>query len=279
MVGGLPYSGIGEPGEEAALKDVEALRRSCYARNGTLLAALREDAHSTELLENTLNDAKRGRLSQPRPIDECDLDAVLLHPRFGVVQERCDGSNKLRAIDHFSCAAGKSFEHSVNGFTGVSEKMTHDTIDDLAAAMTRFFHVVGEVPGLFKADVDSAFRRIPVRADQRWACGIAFTVGWQVRRRGDVCDPRSPFVGGSFLHSCGLPVRGDRIGACVGTAGSGHRTCSTRVPQVADPAIRGRLLRSRSVRAAGCVWQLVRLRFAGKVSWVKQRAVLRGWCG
>ena len=58
--------------------------------------------------------------------------------------------------------------------------MSHDTLDVLAATMTEFVEEVGEVPGLMKADVDSAFRRIPVRADHRWACGVAFVVGWQV---------------------------------------------------------------------------------------------------
>ena len=33
-----------------------------------------------------------------------------------------------------------------------------------------------EVPSLFKADVDSAFRRIPVKPEERWMCGIAFMV-------------------------------------------------------------------------------------------------------
>ena len=39
---------------------------------------------------------------------------------------------------------------------------------------------MGEVPGLWKADIDAAFRRIPVRPEHRWACGIAFMVGKQV---------------------------------------------------------------------------------------------------
>ena len=39
---------------------------------------------------------------------------------------------------------------------------------------------VGEVPHLMKADVDAAFRRIPVKPDERWMCGIAFMVDGQV---------------------------------------------------------------------------------------------------
>ena len=31
-----------------------------------------------------------------------------------------------------------------------------------------------------KADVDSAFRRIPIKPEHRWACGIAFRAGGKV---------------------------------------------------------------------------------------------------
>ena len=36
--------------------------------------------------------------------------------------------------------------------------------------------IVGVIPGLFKADIDAAFRRIPVKPAHRWACGVAFRV-------------------------------------------------------------------------------------------------------
>eukprot|EP00973_Karenia_brevis_P046228 6409325-Karenia_brevis.AAC.2 len=32
----------------------------------------------------------------------------------------------------------------------------------------------GGVPGLYKADVDSAFRRVPIFPGHRWACCMAF---------------------------------------------------------------------------------------------------------
>ena len=59
-------------------------------------------------------------------------------------------------------------------------KLSHDTLDGLGTALRSFVDLVGEIPGLMKADVDAAFRRIPLRADQRWACGIVFVIGWQV---------------------------------------------------------------------------------------------------
>ena len=46
----------------------------------------------------------------------------------------------------------------------MQEKMTHDTIDSLVEASSLFMDRVGAVPALLKADVDSAYRRIPVKS-------------------------------------------------------------------------------------------------------------------
>ena len=43
-----------------------------------------------------------------------------------------------------------------------------------------FKKVGGRAPHLMKADVDSAFRRVPVKPDERWMCGVAFMVNGQV---------------------------------------------------------------------------------------------------
>ena len=50
-------------------------------------------------------------------------------------------------------------------------------MDALAEAMRLFVVLVGVIPGLCKADVDAAFRRVPVMAAHRWACGVAFLAG------------------------------------------------------------------------------------------------------
>ena len=46
-----------------------------------------------------------------------------------------------------------------------------------------FKRKVGRVPHLWKADIDSAFRRVPVKPEDRWLCGIAFMVEGQVGSR------------------------------------------------------------------------------------------------
>ncbi len=138
---------------------------------------------------------------------------VLLNPRFGVEQEREDGSTKVRAIDNFSWSASAHEQSpggvgarrrimkkgSVNGYTTATEKIAHDTLDAFAEALVLARALLGCIPGLLKArhqaigardvrhcsacaqaDVDSAFRRIPVLACHRWACGVAMKVAGQV---------------------------------------------------------------------------------------------------
>ena len=166
-------------------------------REASNKSELREDAHAAELLAMTQEDARLGRMSWPTPVREGHVDDCLLCPRFAVEQSKPDGSVKLRAVDNFSWAAcwrgdaaaaarpsmKERKEHSVNGHVMPEEKMKHDTLDELCAVMSLFVELTGKVPGLWKADVDAAFRRVPVRADHRWACGIAFVVKGVVRRR------------------------------------------------------------------------------------------------
>jgi len=110
---------------------------------------------------------------------------VLLAPRFGILQQKADGSEKVRPIDHFSWSSeGKSKQQkklsSVNSAYDTDETITHETLDDLAHTMKRFHNIFGCAPGLYKADIDSAFRRIPIKVQDRWASGIAMKVDGQV---------------------------------------------------------------------------------------------------
>ena len=68
-------------------------------------------------------------------------------------------------------------EGSINGHCEMPECITHDHIDDLVAAMVVFLKLVQELPGLWKADINAAFRRIPIRPAHRWASGVAFRCG------------------------------------------------------------------------------------------------------
>ena len=153
------------------------MRAQAARNNHILLGQLREDKHAVGLLQLSREDASRGRLVGLAPVKNAPVEGVLLHPRFAVAQEKEDGSVKLRAVDHFSFSAGSQRkEDSVNGHVLPGEKLEHHTLDMLGEAMRYFVRRVGVVPGLMKADVDSAFRRIPVLPEHRWTCGVCFLV-------------------------------------------------------------------------------------------------------
>ena len=64
--------------------------------------------------------------------------------------------------------------HNVNGYAFPTEKLAHDSLDKLAGSMRRMVDRGKFVPGLLKADVDSAYRRVPLMPSHRWACGVAY---------------------------------------------------------------------------------------------------------
>ena len=195
LLGDLQCSGIGTPLTYTECKPVDELWQARAESNVALLSELREDAHATELLAMTQEDARLGRMTPPVPITEAGAIDCLLSPRFAVEQAKPDGSIKLRAVDNFSWADGNRCEAavtarpskrarkelSVNGHTMPKEKLKHDTLDHLAACMRMLVALTGVIPGLWKADIDAAFRRVPVRACHRWACGVAFVVHGVVR--------------------------------------------------------------------------------------------------
>ena len=87
---------------------------------------------------------------------------------------------------------------SVNGHFDVECHITHDHLDDLLEAMKlhhdmfgvasllslsnkSFSHVLwSQAPGLWKSDVDSAFRRIPIVNWCRKFCNVAFVASDRV---------------------------------------------------------------------------------------------------
>ena len=181
MVGELECSGIGSPMRCDVVHDVNELWASHRASNAALVKKLRVDEHSEWLREHTMAEAEMGRMSRPIVLDEGSLGGWLLHPRFAVSQPKPDGGVKLRAVDHLSWSAqGRGKAASVNGSIAPCEKLRHDTLDSLIDAVQAFARLTGEIPGLYKGDIEGAFRRIPVSADQRWTCGIAFKHGEQV---------------------------------------------------------------------------------------------------
>ena len=200
LVGELDRSGIGKPVSCDMIASLGSLWQNRRASNQQVLCGLREDEHAAWLLEATRKDASLSRMSSPLPVHRDGFDAGLLHPRFAVCKSLPDGSSSLRAVDHFSWSAdGAGKEGSTNGHTFPQEKLSHDTLDTfgevacvfkakvwiallrgMGARAVQLCCKVKEIPAMFKADVSAAFRRIPVRARDRWAAWIAFMVDGQV---------------------------------------------------------------------------------------------------
>ena len=180
LLGELPCSGIGKATCCDVVPSLDKLWHGRVASNAEILGSMQENEHSSWLLEAALKDAALGRLSEPVEALGSFHDEGLLHPRFAVARELPDGSFKRSAVDHLSWSAnGTGKVDSVNGATAPQEKLSHDTLDLLAEVLCLFRGCVpdtrvGETPGLFKADIDSAFRRIPVREVDRWAGGVTF---------------------------------------------------------------------------------------------------------
>ena len=84
-----------------------------------------------------------------------------------------DGSLRLRACDDLSASL-------VNENVIQTEKLRTENLDDLSAVSSKLFELTGRPPSLIKADVDAAYRRIPVQPDQRWLVWIVFMVCGQI---------------------------------------------------------------------------------------------------
>ena len=163
MLEELECSGIGTrlQATGTVIPPVKALWHDRAASNRALVQELAEDPHAESLLEVTRKEAAIGRMTVPRVYVPCECDDVLLHPRFGVEQEREDGSMKVRPVDNFSWSRHSKRKQvaktsSVNGHVSPSEKLKHDTLDVFAQAMIQFMALVGCLPGLLKVGVFSS---------------------------------------------------------------------------------------------------------------------------
>lgn len=188
LLGDLEFSGIGEPVERQDARPARLLEAKMHTSNCALYRSLREDINGSWLCENALQEARLGRMSMPAVWNEGEQLNILVQPRFVVEQTRTNGTVKLRSIDHFSWSPknqGKAC--SVNGHISAAEKMKHHTLDTLASVMKEFHALMLEPPGLIKADIESAFRRVPISSKSRWACGVAWKARGKVWFDHDVC--------------------------------------------------------------------------------------------
>ena len=78
-----------------------------------------------------------------------------------------NGEPKLRAIDDFS-------RSMINSATSASEKLRCDSLDEFFAVLRKTATSFQGKLSMFKADIDSAYRRVPVLAEHRKHAAIVF---------------------------------------------------------------------------------------------------------
>ena len=79
---------MGTPIHADHVKSIAQLQHNIEQSNKALLAQLRPDSEGEGMLKITREAASKGWMTQPVPIDEADIQHVLLNPRFAVEQAR-----------------------------------------------------------------------------------------------------------------------------------------------------------------------------------------------
>ena len=86
---------------------------------------------------------------------------------------KADGSLKIRPIDDLT-------RSGCNASTGPSEKLQYESLDTLLAVGRAACEAFGHNLSLWKADIASAYRRIPVAPAHRQFGYVVFSVGGQI---------------------------------------------------------------------------------------------------
>ena len=161
LLGQLPHAGKGPPKQFPLPTSIEALRTSSPEHNRSVLSSLREDANSRAIHEGALADATLSRMTAPAVLAKADLSRVRLSPRFSIVQGvKPDGAPKIRVVDDES-------RGGINSACQPAERLLLDGADILVDALRFYYGLHGHAPALFKADIDSAYRRVPIAPEHR----------------------------------------------------------------------------------------------------------------
>ena len=175
VVGTLPQGGL--PAKEfPEAMSVDELMATAEVRNRAVISNLRRDPHVSLLRRDVQVDARCRRMTDIVAVDQLDLSNVIVGSKFSREQGfKDDGSVKTRSI-YNGTEAGNNLCVQPQG------ALSCDRIDQLlslvdataAAVEVRLETLAGTVEAaaehtleLWKADIDAAFRRIPVVASQR----------------------------------------------------------------------------------------------------------------
>ena len=202
LVGELPRSGRGGPEEFPPRLGIAELLSNADSANRYISLGLRDGAHGDAILRKTRDESELGRISCPVPFHDVRLDGAVIAPRHAVEQLREDGSSKLRLADDMTKAR-------INQAKRPQERLHHDAVDALFEAARIFHEVAGRAPALWKADIDAAFRRVPIRAEHRRFAWVVFSAAGKIWAAQHAA---APFGATSSVHSWA------RVGALIAEA-------------------------------------------------------------
>ena len=111
VIGEMSAGGVGTPrpggirkgGKEARglVPDLEEFRRQCREINAQTLRRAKPSPHAQEIWRKTRREIEKGIIQNVRPIQEVDIDNILLVERFGVEQLDSERNLKIRPIDNY----------------------------------------------------------------------------------------------------------------------------------------------------------------------------------
>ena len=154
--------------------ETSQLRSDRQANNASVLRAVRDMEYSEDIMPQAVKDAGQYFMTKPRRLTSNPKD-VSLTRRIPVREERQSGW-RTRVVDHAT-------ESLINEATRPCDRVKNDTLDTLVFMLT-FLFAQGVNPAMWKRDISSAFRRVPIFVEHLdlawivWLCaGLTWTAG------------------------------------------------------------------------------------------------------
>jgi hypothetical protein len=161
LLGEIQTSGRGVAKELKTLGDIESLWSDRHDITEATRLSLKPSELDEEVLRQTIEEAKVGRVSMPVTYNVGDFDGVA-SSRFGVVQ-----NSSVRLIDNGTASR-------CNPCAGATERIREHRLDTWFE-LTKYMYLLGILLlSTCKVDVSAAFKRIPVHPGHRWAAGTLF---------------------------------------------------------------------------------------------------------
>ena len=139
--------------------------------NKMVLAKVKELPFSEDILPAVHKDAEQGFMSTPRKLMTKDKSGVNLTRRIPVREERQSGW-RTRIVDHET-------ESLVNEATEPCDKVQHDGLTLFVFILT-WFMAKGVEPRMWKRDISSAFRRVPIKAEHIDLAWVVWMIGGEL---------------------------------------------------------------------------------------------------